>query len=124
MSVKSHSPGGSGEASEGDRLVDAVVDVLLDGADVGLREETRAEDLVAEQGDRIPELFALDFFFRTVDGARRIAHRVATVAVGVGFDQRGDLLLPGPSDGAADGLADRQDVHAVDLLARNSVGLA
>src|SRR5262245_5938572 len=108
----------------GDRLVDPVVDVLLDRLHVGLGEHVGGQHLLAEQRDRIAQLLALDLVLRAVDRAGRVAHRVAAVAVRVGLEERGRLLLSRPGDRAGHRLADRQHVHAVEALGRDAVGLA
>src|SRR5437773_9569906 len=113
-----------GSVGERDGLVDPVVDVLLDRPHVGLGEDPGLERALAEHHDRVALLFPLDLLLRPVHRARRVAHRVATKPVGVRLDQRRRLVPPRPSDGPADDLADREDIHAVDTLRRDSVRLA
>src|SRR2546425_8846654 len=109
---------------EGHGIVDAVVDVLLDRPDVGLAEPTRLEGLLAEEGNRIAKLLALDLLLRPIDGPGRVAHGVAAEAVGAGLDQRRRLVRASALDGAADDVANGQRIHAVDRLGRNAVELA
>src|SRR6185295_12731979 len=63
-----------------------------------------------------------DLFARAVLAG--VGHRVAAVAVGLGLDQRGPLLLARAVDRFAHHLAHGHEVHAVHLAARDAVGLA
>src|SRR6266403_1968849 len=53
---------------------------------------------------------------------RRVRHRMATVAIGLHFQDEGALALTAPRDRPVAGGLHRADVHAVDLLARNVEG--
>src|SRR5262249_35076965 len=72
---------------EGHGLVDQVVDVLLDGAHIGLAQRAVAEGALAEERDRIAQLLALDLLLGAIHGPRGIAHGMATEPIGPGLDQ-------------------------------------
>lgn len=63
---------------------------------------------------------AFDLLGRTV--GRRVGTAVAEVPVGRGLQQGGPVSCPGPPRQGGDGVPDRDDVVAVDRLARDAVG--
>src|SRR5688500_13932928 len=113
-----------GGVREGHRLVDEVVDVLLDALHLILAEQPRRARALAEEEDGVPLLLALDLLPRPVDGAGRIAHGVPAEPVGPRLEERRRLVLPRAGDGPDGRLAHRQHVHAVHGLARDAVGRA
>src|SRR5262249_57323914 len=77
----------------------------------------------AERGDRIALLLALDLPPRTIAPPGRISHRVAADPVRARLDDRRHSLPPRPLDRAPQAIPHGENVHAIDRLAGDPVGL-
>src|SRR5712671_4911849 len=81
------------------------------------------EQALAQMVDRVVlGAHAVDFVLGTV--LRRIGHRVAAIPVGQHFEDDRPLAGAGMLDGFDGRFVHRDDIHSVDLLARNAVGHA
>ena len=98
-----------------------IADAQLDGLDARLVGDAGIDQLALEVLDRVDGLPGRLLVARPVLVAR-VGQRVPVVAVGRGLDEDGPVACAADLGGATDGIANGEDIHAVDGLGVHVVG--